>query len=196
MAIYTDKVLFIHVPKTCGISLTKVLEEKGLDSWNRQTTFFFHHDPLFLMQENNVIDKDCFVFSIVRNPFTRAYSLYKHFIKIIKGYNIQGDDNLPSFEFFLNAIKTKQNIFFTPIANTTQSYYLKNKDGNISLSKIYRFENLNELENDFKITLPRINVGNYTKDDYKNACTENAISMIQEIYHEDFINFNYSFDSF
>lgn len=190
-----DNVLFIHIPKTAGLSLAAVLSEGGLDNWNRQHSLM-HHDPLWLLQKNNTIGEKCFIFSVVRNPFTRTFSLYKYYVRMMEGFSVNKTDSLMSFEFFLDSIKTKKNIFFTNIVPSTQSYYLKDKNNNMALNKIYRFENLKELEKDLNITLPKINIGKYSTEDYKNAYTKENISLVQEIYYEDFINFNYALDSY
>jgi hypothetical protein len=191
-----ENILFIHIPKTAGTSLSQTLFKKGLNNkWNRNLVLM-NHDPLFLLQEYNTIPKECFVFSIVRNPFTRAFSSYQYYMKTAKTYCFNENLEFWSFEFFLEAIRTNKNIFFTPITKSTQSWFLRDKDNNISVNKIYKFENLQELENDLNIVLPKHNVGKYSEDDYKNAYNDKTISLVQEIYKEDFINFNYPIDSF
>ena len=36
-------VLFVHIPKTAGSSISKILNEKNLDNWKREWPR--HHDP-------------------------------------------------------------------------------------------------------------------------------------------------------
>ena len=53
-----------------------------------------------------------------------------------------------------------------------------------------KFENLNELEQDFQIQLPKNKIGDYTKEDYYKAYNQTNIDLVRHIFHEDFINFN------
>lgn len=180
-----SKVLFIHVPKTGGTSIASFLEQNNMDSWIRQ--YPARHDPYHFMQEVNNITSDVFSFAVVRNPFTRTYSYYKHF-------NYQNQLNV-SFSEFLNYVKNKISFPKTPMIIFPQSFYLYDLDGEISLSKIYRFENLKEFEIDFNVNLPHFRKGCYNKEDYYRDYTQDNISLVRDIYHNDFKVLNYS-DSF
>jgi hypothetical protein len=105
-----------------------------------------------------------------------------------------------SFDEFLHYVRCKGNNFFLdkpqeymPIAITTQAFYLHDRSGTMSLiNKIYRFEYLLDFESDFNTRLPRINVGNYSEQDYLNAYSKQNINLVKHIYFEDFTLFNYS----
>lgn len=177
-----NKVLFIHVPKTGGTSIASFLEANHMDPWIRQ--YPARHDPYHFMEKINNISSDVFTFSVVRNPYTRAYSYYKHF-------NYQNQTNA-SFIEFLGYVKDK--IFFpnTPMIPFSQSFYVLDSNKEISLSKLYRFENLKEFEEDFETNLPHLRKGEYNKEDYLLDYTQEAIELVKEIYNHDFNNLNYS----
>jgi hypothetical protein len=182
--------LFIHIPKTAGTSIKKILNcSICLDSK------FIGHEPLFLIEQcvSDFDRKKYFIFTVVRNPFTRAFSYYKHFCRI-NNVNIQFSD-------FLYLIKTKMSPLFnfdnknytkTPLVLFNQSFYLFNKNNEIDIDKLYRFENLQDLENDHKISLPKENVGNYNLIEYLNCYSEKNINCVKDIYSQDFDNFSYS----
>ena len=182
--------MFVHVPKTGGTSIRTFLDDHGLDQWNRDSRLV-HHDPLFMLLKNNDIPDDANVFSVVRNPYTRAFSYYKHFM--------HQNGVLRSFHYFLNYVRNKgmpllhQNAYsWTPMIIHNQSYYLHDDNGEMSLTKLYKYENLAEFEKDFDTKLPRYNVGNYTREEYLNCYDKQCIGLVKQIYLEDFINFNYS----
>jgi hypothetical protein len=176
------KVLFIHVPKTGGTSIASFLEMNNMDPWKRQ--YPARHDPYHFMEKVNNITSDVFSFSVVRNPYTRTYSYYKHF-------NYQNQTNV-SFVEFLGYVKDKLYFPKTPMIPFSQSFYILDCDKKISLSKIYRFENLSEFEIDFNTNLPYLRKGGYNKEDYLKDYTQETIGMVKEIYKHDFINLNYT----
>jgi len=93
-----DGVLHIHIPKTAGSSIIKVLQDNNLDNWKRG--YPRHHDPYFYMEKENNIDDKVFSFSVVRNPYTRTYSSYHQ-------YNKANKTNI-SFMEYLNNILEKR----------------------------------------------------------------------------------------
>jgi hypothetical protein len=180
----SNKVLFIHIPKTGGTSIASFLEKNNMDQWIRR--YPARHDPYFFMQQINNISEDIFSFAVVRNPYTRTYSYYKHF-------NYQNQLNV-SFTEFLNYVKNRISFSKTPMIIFPQSFYLFDLDNKISLSKIYKFENLNEFEQDFKTKLPHLRKGTYNDNDYYKDYTKENIELVNEIYYDDFKILNYSTD--
>lgn len=189
-------ILFVHVPKTGGTSITSVLKNRY--NWKvppgppRP-----HHDPLFILEKYNDLSK-FFVFAVVRNPFKRAYSYFKHYQK-------QNNSNA-NFEQFLDHVRRRRQSVLenhdsveikrdrTPFIVYPQSFYLFDSKGKMSIDKLYRYENMAELEHDFQISLPKMNVGSYSKDDYLKAYSQTNIDLVRHIYLEDFVNLGYSTD--
>lgn len=176
-----ERILFVHIPKTAGSSISKILNDNNLDNWKR--AWPRHHDPYFYLKEQNNIDDAVFSFSVVRNPYTRTYSCFHQ-------YNIVNNTNI-SFINYLNNIL--QNIISpaSPLLHLTQSFYIIEKNL-IQVNKLYKFENLIELEKDFGWNLGRYNVGQYNKELYIKDYTEEAVKITQELYEADFVNFEYS----
>jgi hypothetical protein len=178
-----SQILFVHIPKTAGSSISKVLKDNNLDNWNR--AWPRHHDPYSYLKDVNKIDDSVFSFSVVRNPYTRTYSCYKQFNKVNK--------TDISFTKYLDNIKKNNISTITPLLHISQSFYVMDKDI-VQVNRLYRFENLKELEEELGWTLGFYNVGKYVVESYVEDYTEEAIEMTQDLYSSDFINFSYSKD--
>ena len=134
-----------------------------------------------------------FKFTIVRNPWARAYSWYKNVMRDalhIKKMRISKEISLYDFlEFF----KCKTCL-------RAQTFWIKNYNGDILLDYIGRFENL---ANDFEkacnlmkiepLKLPHELKG--AVDNYHDAYDDKSRDLISRIYKEEIELFGYSFDS-
>jgi hypothetical protein len=176
-------VLFVHIPKTAGSSISKILKEKDLDNWKREWPR--HHDPYSYLKEANLIDERVFSFSVVRNPYTRTYSCYKQ-------YNKTNQTDI-SFAQYLDNIKQGKISKISPLLHIPQSFYIMDQD-NLQVERLYKFENLKELEDELGWELGFYNVGNYVVKSYIEDYTDKEINMVQDFYSSDFINFGYSKD--
>ncbi len=172
--------LFVHVPKTAGQSILSVID----DPWNR--VVYQKHDPFFVLQRNNEIDAEVFTFAVVRNPFRRAYSYFNHFCRV--------NQVSCSFKTFLNIIKNGENYPRTRMMVYTQSFFCLDNEGDISLSKIYKHENIHQLEEDLNVSLPHLNRGQYSEEEYFENYTEENKSFVRDYYASDFCNFKYCLD--
>ena len=204
------KILHIKIPKNGTHSINKVIRDK--DNWCRN--YFFGHDPLYVLEKNNCIDEDVFVFCVSRNPFTRFYSQYHQLIRTQPNYNKK------SIFDFVNDIKNKKlHSIFTAaqvewisneqknilplkwnFENDEKFIYLphKNLPKNINsikkISKIYKIENIEEFELDFNIKLNYNNYSKYSLKQYKNSFNQEIINFVLEHYSKDFLTFNYKED--
>ena len=176
-------VLFVHIPKTAGSSISKILKEKDLDNWNREWPR--HHDPYSYLKEANQIDNSVFSFAVVRNPYTRTYSCYKQ-------YNKTNQTDI-SFAEYLDNIKQGKISTISPLLHIPQSFYVMDQDV-VQVDRLYKFESLKELEEDLGWTLGFYNIGNYVVESYIEDYTDEAIEMVKDFYNSDFINFAYSKD--
>jgi hypothetical protein len=138
------------------------------------------------MKKWNKIDDTIFCFAVVRNPYTRTYSCFNQ-------YNKTNKTNI-SFSEYLENAKNKHISVETPLLHLPQYSYIVNDNNEIAVAKLYRFENLKELENDFQGTLSFENVGEYDTESYNKDYTEEAIDIVKELYEEDFLRFGYSKD--
>lgn len=189
-------ILFIQIPKTAGTSINHVLSSNSKNLWNRNKNFNYH-DPYFLLQKNNpsLFLMNCFIFSVVRNPFTRAFSCFKFF-------NYINDKNF-SFDEFLMLCKNRKNegdgeinFWKTPMIFYPQTLFLYDLNGNLKKDNIYKFENLLPLEKRISkilgkdIKFPVLNINK--KVGYYESYTLENIKTVQDIFSIDFENFNYS----
>ena len=176
------QVLFVHIPKTAGSSIFTFLYKNGLDHWVRVATR--RHDSYKQLIENNDVDENVFSFSVVRNPYPRTYSCFKQYCKT----------NYSDISFMEYLTNTKNNEISTetPLLHLPQYKYVIDDSDNIAVTKLYKFENLKELEDDFSCTLTFDNVGEYDADTYNRDYTEEAINIVKELYSEDFERFGYS----
>lgn len=182
-----DKPLFVHIPKTAGTSILNVLKDKGLDPWDRRSVEYPRgHLPLVLLKQQNVVAESIFSFAVVRNPYTRTYSCFHQFNKTNKT-NI-------SFTEYLKNIQRNNISRITPLLHLPQYLYVINEHGVISTDKLYRFEDLSELQNDFGLKLGFDNTGKYVIELYNKDYTNEAIDLVQKIYKSDFERFEYSKD--
>jgi hypothetical protein len=176
-------VLFVHIPKTAGSSISKILKEKELDNWKREWPR--HHDPYSYLKEANPIDSKVFSFAVVRNPYTRTYSCYNQ-------YNKTNQTDISFTEYLRNIMQGKISSI-TPLLHLPQSFYIMEQD-TVQVNRLYMFENLKELEKELGWILGFYNVGNYTVESYIQDYSDEAIKMVQDFYSSDFINFGYSKD--
>ncbi len=185
-----QKFIFIHIPKTAGKSLTKVLGSGGAChlSWR-------HYQGIL---EENI--KDYYVFTIVRDPVDRLISSYTYMKsggnRSIEDLRIKRDwiDPFNSFDEFVKESLSKSNVIssrkFRP-----QTTFLENEDGYIEQQiNIFRFENLHQAYREIseqlniKKPLPHINSSNRGRE---VTISSESASIINEIYSRDFQNFNY-----
>ena len=153
----TNKWAFIHIPKTGGTSLSSILN--NIDG----SELIAVHDSIRAL--NGVVD--FFIFTIVRNPFTRIASAYLH--RLRKG------EYTKSFGEFIAELSEYHGDLIP------QSYYInagKTEDTQVSfIAKYEKHPNLKQ------------------QKFYKEFYTENwMIDNILERYQDDFKIFNYDMD--
>lgn len=192
--IYTKDWAFIHIPKTSGINLKQRTIEhyKNIDyvQHNDKITTETMHNPYLYWSD---IIKGLWIFSIVRNPFSRAVSLWKYCNEQRPAF--QENFGYHDFYKFYTSKELKQWKGKTWGVQTPQFYFLAGHTNNIAVN-VYKMETdlqLLELKLNFEFTKSKHNTMlpyNYKEiyDDKKN------IMVIQEIFEIDFKTFNYNID--
>lgn len=182
----SNKWAFIHIPKTGGNSVSDILLK--IPDTEQITT----HGTL--NQLTNV--DDYFIFSFVRNPFTRLASWYEH--KKREGY-----DKL--FSSFVENIDPLDYLYFS------QEYYLYHgKTETKKVSFVAKYENFNQDLNHIlkKINVKTDNIPHLNKNQYwekhPNLNThklykqyynqESLKDWVRNKYKNDFTLFNYELD--
>lgn len=183
---HAQKWAFIHIPKTGGTSISSVLQE--VEGTERITM----HDSIRALPDS----PNYFIFTFVRNPFTRLQSAFQHGVR--KGEYIN------DFSKFLN-LKLDSDLWLLP-----QYYFITaGVTENKNVSFIGKYENIekdsitifNKLNIDKKI--PHLNRNPiYDKhptlkqhDFYKHMYREEWMKdWVRERYKNDFKIFNYELD--
>ena len=171
--LHKHKCIFIHIPKTAGVSVSVSLLGSGIA--NMPALYY-----KVLLGKGTF--NQYFKFAFVRNPFTRLVSAYEflqgggggHYdekiVSIIKPYK--------SFESFvmeyLNQNTIKASRYFRP-----QHYFVCDSNGKIIINYLGHFE---ELEKDYEFIRNKIGTGEPLK---KLNVTKNKRMLIEEYYFND-----------
>lgn len=220
--IHDTPILFVHIPKTGGRTVLEIFKENYHCEHipNSRTTFFNYHSTIKDFEKFFCCLKVPYVFTIVRNPWTRAVSWFyfrrevlrnglrgiragKKLNKVIDDYNTL----LAEYELMLDHNGFEKWLFKyydTPWdhtwfkLSTNQTEWLETDS--LIISKIIKFENLSNglQELDFlkgKIKLfPHKNPGPITnKKMYNDLYTTNTKKFIASLYEKDIDKLKYVF---
>lgn len=168
--------IFIHVPKTGGKYLTKLLNENGC-----LVTKVVHTPSIKVKRMLGTQYDDRFSFAFVRNPMER-------FLSACNYNNISDYEGLST-----SIIKNPDWVSKYNVHNVehffTQSHFITDWEGNIIVDFLGRYENLKEdierlkLEN---IDLSGYEVSEPLSKNYNTILTDKTRSNIRSIYKEDF----------
>ena len=224
MLIEEYKSIFIHIPKTGGTSIGNIIHPNHLvltrprnslgkrysDITLGENHHVAEHQPWGhykdLLLKQNILIKDYFVFTFVRNPYDRMYSAYKFvtqklkqnhpfIIGLIQAVSKKSINYWSGLDFnsFLLEIE-RNNILYT--FNQKQTFFAKKNQCNF----IGRFENFNQ---DILYVLNKLNIGNTNiphlnktsnKFEYKEKYNLISTNIIRYYFKEDFIEFDYDFN--
>ncbi len=206
------KFIFIHNPKTGGSSITSSFNKYGYllsrfpdrvqnysrlvldESW--QLGLFRKHIPAFDLKTKvppNVWNS-YFKFGFVRNPYDRIISLFN--------YVRQTPDHLEFQEFIRHKdingyLDQIMKVDLTTEPWHCQSYYLTDKEGNILVDYVGKFENLNsdfeKINSILHLTDPQLKHLNKSQRerDISKVLDKESIQKVNHIYRRDFENFRY-----
>jgi hypothetical protein len=186
MPIYLkNKIVFIHIPKTGGTSVSAFFEELDDSAFfYSNTNLIGNHSPQHSTYKElngwNLIHNDFKIISIVRHPYERFVSEFNYRLMFLKETH-----TLESFtKIFLDTFNNK---YQWDNHNLSCSEFLEGADVDI-----IRYENIQE---DFK----RITGFELNKHKLKleklltlEMLSEEIKQKIQDRWSDDFINFNYN----
>jgi len=191
------KIIFIHIPRTGGTSVEKVLMGKIPNyknfceefCWGVSGCEMTQHWPLYKILEFCQADKnDYFKFSFVRNPFDRLVSVFCY----LKSFY---EKRHSSFDGWLRFVcdKAESSNYRYDSHEAPQSTFFQRDD----LDFLGRFENF---EKDFSAVLekleisakiPHINQSHRNKN-YMDYFNKEARKMVENAYRTDFELFEYA----
>jgi chondroitin 4-sulfotransferase 11 len=186
-AFYYYKCIFVHIPKSAGISV----------SYSLFGPINLAHLTIQQYEEKipSLLFKKYFKFCFVRNPFDRLASAY-FFIKkggvnkTDEAFSKETISQYTDFEdFVIRGLETPEVINW--IHFRPQVYFIKDSSGKINLDFVGKVENL---ESDFNYILEKIGLkrnlehlnktGNHK--DYKSLYTQEMKAKVESLYKEDF----------
>ena len=190
-----DKIIYIHIPKCAGSSIEKV-------SWLGGAGHITYKHL-----ENKYNMKDFFVFTSIRNPLDRLVSAYFHFVQyplktnesekdqncykyIKKHYEKYKDAELGGFVRFVKSFPEEYLVtinHFRP-----QCYFLKNKNGEVTLDHVMK---VNRLQEDFDMVCFRLGKEiedlNHAKSsehlNFLKYYNNDLIDIVKHYYNDDFL---------
>jgi hypothetical protein len=211
----SNNIIFVHIPKTAGTSISTWLKSHMLDSDYYE--IHYNHPFIHKLEESTSkqivgikpkVTQSPFVFSIVRNPWAWAFSVYQNLklsktneiLNVVSEVTKLNNGEFPTFNKFISLCP---NIKYHIGQNgwgfqTTQSTWLKIPDTNVDL--IIRYENLNndfkQIQDLFKSTVPLDHMlkGILPSNEYyREQYNQSSKKIIETMCLEDIDNFKYTF---
>lgn len=223
MSIYSleKKVAFIHIPKNAGTSIRANLRKAGpdfrafdaIDEAHRKVRnqAFANHFPYWKIQEllrdtnSDIPFESMKVFMVVRNPWARMLSLYRHRLRKLD-WHYEGKERNTELDKKVCRAGFVPWLTQTPhegdsvLTRTAQLEWGINLDGEMGVDKIIMMEKLVKLYADtlgpWDITVPPLgksNVGDGVSKDYRKHYTQEARDHIEKWFAPDIEAFGYEF---
>lgn len=202
MNIQDKSVVFLHIPKTAGVSITEFCYKNniGIVGHNIRSKEY-----LSLAEYINERRTSFFTFAFVRNPWDRLVSTF-HFLK--SGGVNEGDKAdtkkyvVPynSFEEFVRiGLYQRRDTLKTQLHLRTQKSWMTDGEGTNLIDYIGRFESL---QKDLDILSMQLGVSKFklphknksARGDYRRYYNEVTKEIVGMLYEEDIKEFNYTFE--
>lgn len=209
--------IFIHIPKTAGRSITETIKTKfGTDVIPNTRTKNSNYHSTIKDAEDFVGNLDHYCcFTVVRNPWDRMASWFNFRKNILqaslkqmrKTGTARKVSYLTADEIFRELEVMELGLYqwlveykdrpwdytwFSP--TTTQCEWIRDR----KIDTIIKYENLQHEINQLKIfrdlTLKELNVSSNKKSSYQQLYNKNSRNLIAQIYQEDIDKFEYTFD--
>jgi chondroitin 4-sulfotransferase 11 len=180
--------IFIHINKTAGTSIADVIGKP----------FRKHLTSIEIIKVIGQKKWDAaYKFAVVRNPWDKVVSQYKHSIKVNSSNMAKKNISFKDWVACTFGEPKDEFYYARPQMFLPQVEWLKNYEGNVDMDKIIRFENLNEGINEvFEVLsidnkLPHLN---WTpKATYSDYYDYKSRQIESDWFHEDIKMFSYTF---
>ena len=187
--------IFIHVPKAAGTSINKAIYGRTLG----------HYTAEEIKNKFPDLYNKSFVFSFVRNPWSRTVSAYK-FAKQGRtesmGVYRPEQYQIPEFETFELFVKewlVNQNVNTLDYIFQPQVRFLTDDNGKVIVDYVEKLESLEssviEIEKRLgrSIKVGKVNASMFSGDYTKYYSNKELIGLVGDIYADDIKLFNYDF---
>jgi hypothetical protein len=200
------KFIFIHIQKTGGSSIERVIKELVPDAYSILGT---HDHASWAKREIKAEWDQYFKFAFVRNPWDRLVSWYtmiaqgalihtKYDLNRLWQYVLDNSTNFD--EFICNCTGVIDDVDGRKSFMYNQKDYLTNEDGQVIVDFIGRFETLGrDAESVLTrlglpgVPLPHINISNHRH--YSEYYSDKTKNVIAERYARDISFFGYQFEA-
>ena len=201
-----NKLKFVHITKTAGTYIEDIAFEKNI-LWGRHDKKLLYlinkykrsgpgygspwHEPILFLNENPY-EKNTKLFTIVRNPYDRIISecLCKYGGRFSEKMKTKEDLN-----FYINEqVKKKQVLDLSFHHFLPQNLYTHNESGKKIIDIIIKYEEINkfnDLMKQFNIDIEYVRKEKLKREFNIKDISETNIKLINNIYHLDFIYYNY-----
>lgn len=206
MILHDKKLIYIHIPKTAGMSMSKTFDQK----WDIN-----NHSLISKYREAEYDDYS--KFAVIRNPHSRLFSVYnyitrKHYYdnNYICGpnkewlsfptwlvYNLENYKGHLTHEGFNKQVKSRyeagSSFWFSP------QYYWIHEEGKLGVDKVLNFNQLNEDfdaymgQLGFEEKLATVNKNPVSSSKYLEGYDDYTFNLVKSFYKIDFIHFNHFF---
>lgn len=141
----------------------------------------------------------CYTFAFVRNPFSKVVSAYKYFT--LNNRQAMADKPISFEDWVSKTYGNKKDPFYYYSERwfQSQSDWLKDKHGIISLNKIGKLENIAadfaEISSKIGVSAPIPHLNRSGKVDYRTFYNEESYESVKNWHQEDLDTFGYTFDN-
>ena len=230
MSVYSlsKKLAFIHIPKNAGTSIRANLNKAIPDvqefdaiynKWRetskaRRDQAYANHFPYWRIQElladagvhsDSLPFEDMTTFMVVRNPWERMVSLYRHRLRKLdwehegEARNTDLDKKVAKAGFIPWLLNTPHEGDMV-LTRQPQLAWAMDGQGNIGVDKIFKIENLESHYPDFMgplgIAVPPLgfaNTGDGVSKDYRAQYNDAAQAHVEQYFAADIEAFGYAF---
>lgn len=182
-----NKAVFVHIPKTGGQSVSKLLGLKRGSSkqWysNRHN---YTHSTISQIKKAADVD-DYYIFTFIRDPEERILSEYNHRMRNISARHLPVKHKC-SFTDYMEQLYQIWKVGWEEIDQHYKAHVIPQTDYIDESVEIYKFEDFEDEANRLKQRLginrpiPKVNESN----DDKPAHTIKTLDIVNEIYETDF----------
>lgn len=209
MILRSERMIFIHIPKTGGTSVEYALigdrcdfdrvDYEYLWGWCPDRRIWLQHASPQQLVDLDLVDRselaDSFVFAIVRNPFDRAVSAFHYLRRARGGFTSMLERSGP----WHPRLAIPETPRYVGDHMRPQTDYLT-LDGDPVLDHVGRFENLAESWAEVRNRvhdapdLPHSNASRSRFEHYSQFYSDREVELVRKLYRTDLAAFDYAFD--